>query len=156
MLSVVQLQFMLCWGNGLLRRRRAYIESICYCNFYMSMSEVIIWHHVVIVKFLNEGSGGYGYLLEPLWWIGMITSKSWYLLFWKNITSATTVELDFDPLSDRWGVCQFCCLYVCSCCPCHTTGSIKYNCQVNVCLTVRIQFLTLQERRKWSCLFSIT
>lgn len=23
---------------------------------------------------LYEGSGGYGYLLEPLWWIGMITS----------------------------------------------------------------------------------
>ncbi|KAK6131112.1 hypothetical protein DH2020_035141 [Rehmannia glutinosa] len=27
----------------------------------------------VDTEFANEGSGGYGYLLEPLWWIGMAT-----------------------------------------------------------------------------------
>lgn len=37
----------------------------------------------------RAGVGGYGYLLEPLWWIGMVTSKSLPLLklffYWRYI-----------------------------------------------------------------------
>ncbi|CAK8530155.1 unnamed protein product [Lathyrus sativus] len=30
---------------------------------------------------VRAGSGGYSYLYEPLWWVGMITSESFMILF---------------------------------------------------------------------------
>lgn len=49
------------------------------------MSEaVILTLFLMIVDFLIEGSGGYGYLLEPLWWIGMFTSKGYFFSYRQN------------------------------------------------------------------------
>ncbi|RYR00361.1 hypothetical protein Ahy_B07g088491 isoform C [Arachis hypogaea] len=46
---------------------------------------------------VRAGVGGYSYLLEPLWWVGMIT-KSISLWFF---------------FSDCWRDCKFCCLCIC-------------------------------------------
>lgn len=49
------------------------------------MSEaVILTLFLMIVNFSIEGSGGYGYLLEPLWWIGMFTSKGYFFSYRQN------------------------------------------------------------------------
>lgn len=29
----------------------------------------------IVSNFILQGSGGFSYLIEPLWWLGMITSK---------------------------------------------------------------------------------
>lgn len=47
------------------------------CNSEMPTSQNLGFFLLALIAFLVIllGSGGYGYLLEPLWWMGMITSK---------------------------------------------------------------------------------
>ncbi|WVY94871.1 hypothetical protein V8G54_033959 [Vigna mungo] len=41
---------------------------------------------------LRAGSGGYSYLYEPLWWVGMITSELYVILFGFDRTSDLNIE----------------------------------------------------------------
>jgi hypothetical protein len=47
--------------------------------FFVSILDFLQWGMCLILEFL--GVGGYSYLLEPLWWLGMITSKLSSVLF---------------------------------------------------------------------------
>jgi hypothetical protein len=47
--------------------------------FFVSILDFLQWVMCLILEFL--GVGGYSYLLEPLWWLGMITSKLSSVLF---------------------------------------------------------------------------
>jgi hypothetical protein len=81
-----------------------------------------------------SGVGGYGYLLEPLWWVGMVTSKHqqfpWAHLFliMPNLYSSVLSKLEL--CSACWGDRQFHRLHVCARSPRHTTGRTQYYCQV--------------------------
>lgn len=43
--------------------------------------------------FVLTGSGGYSYLYEPLWWIGMITSELYLILYGRLLTIELEVAL---------------------------------------------------------------
>ncbi|KAL3324617.1 hypothetical protein AABB24_038642 [Solanum stoloniferum] len=68
-----------------------------------------------VVSGVRAGVGGYSYLLEPLWWIGMITNFSCLLSFAFH--------------SDSRRDCKFCGICFCSGGSCHPSGCIEYNCQ---------------------------
>ena len=96
--------------------------------------------------FTNVGVGGYTYLLEPLWWAGMVTSK------YSNSDPTLSLSLSLSPLwngrlnciialilyfnisgqySDRWRGCKFCGLCLCSSSSSNPTWCTEYNYQVN-------------------------
>ncbi|KAG6488813.1 hypothetical protein ZIOFF_050064 [Zingiber officinale] len=64
-----------------------------------------------------------GYLLEPLWWIGMVTSNPPF----------PSIALVFLFLCCLWKNCSFLkfyCIHLCSSCFCYTTGCLEHYCQV--------------------------
>ena len=72
----------------------------------------------LILEFV--GVGGYSYLLEPLWWIGMITSKlfNFVLFYWLCIFWSFSNQSWFDLLLKLlvcFGLCRllFSCIIVC-------------------------------------------
>ena len=72
----------------------------------------------LILEFV--GVGGYSYLLEPLWWIGMITSKlfNFVLFYWLCIFCSFSNQSWFDLLLKFlvcFGLCRllFSCIIVC-------------------------------------------
>lgn len=96
------------------------------------------------------GVGGYTYLLEPLWWAGMITSKfhlslqgSGYIDIVMQDWRIWSVDFLIDFWcwifgSDCWRGCEFRCLCICAGGSCDSTRCIEYYSQVSVTCVIYV------------------
>lgn len=120
-----------CWQASFIGRKPNYLKlklHLIWIHFYeiIVMVDCLVNEMKVLVDtgILRSHYGGLAWSQVSL---ALLNCEG--VLFWKIVRKyelAVCFYVNFG--SDRWWTCEFCCLHVCSCCACHSTGSFEHNC----------------------------
>lgn len=113
-----------------------FLKKSSYLGF--SVNGILYFYRPLIrsISHFSVGVGGYTYLLEPLWWVGMVTSKCCtfiapfvvlllHIMPYPSLIFLGLMNCLHD--SDFWGGLKFCSLCICSGSLGDTPWCIKHN-----------------------------